>query len=142
MCSYLIFRDKGKKKRAATVKVEKGQLHDLAVWCRDHAQSIFKLMDPEHNTKTKVDDDWDATYEYAKELGMAFPDLKSFKKRMRRWRLVLKGLRDDSHDTGTQCAFLQDLFHFLRFSTVFSHFTELLKNILASVDLQLCKFRK
>ena len=57
-------------------------------------------MDPEHNTKTQIDDDWDAAYEYAKELGMAFPDLKSFKKRMKQWRLVLKGQQDRSHDTG------------------------------------------
>ena len=57
-------------------------------------------MDPEHNTKTRIDDDWDKAYEYAKELGMAFPDLQSLKKRMRRWRLVLKGYRDESHDTG------------------------------------------
>ena len=104
--SYLVFRKKGKKTRAPTVKVDTDQIHDLAVWCRDHAQSIFKLMDPEHNTKTKIDDDWDATYEYAKEIGMAFPDLQSLKKRMRRWRLILKGYRDDSQDTGTQYAFL------------------------------------
>ena len=37
----------------------------------------------------------------------------------------------------SQCAFLQDFFHFLHFSTSFLRFPELFKKILASVDLQI-----
>ena len=38
-----------------------------------------------------------------------------------------------------QCAFLQDLFHFLRFFKFVSRFPELFKNISASVDLEIRK---
>ena len=39
----------------------------------------------------------------------------------------------------SQCAFLQDLFHFLCHFTFFSHFPELFKNVSAGVDLQIRK---
>ena len=42
-------------------------------------------------------------------------------------------------NTVTQCAFLQDLFHFLRFSMFFLRFPELFKDISASVDQQIMK---